>query len=452
MDFISIIRFKSFDTTSEDGRSKERYRLIALSSSTNIIVKATTSLLGLITVPLTVNYLGKELFGLWMVLSSLVAWMQLSDFGIANGLINALSEAYGKDDKAAASSYIVTALISLIVIAIVLVFPLYIATQYIPFNAILNIENSSLLLTAKNCFFILGVFFLISVPVGIIRNIFKAFQLAYISNFFQILSSIINLIGIIIAVRLRLTLEQLLLVVSFAPLVGYVFSWVYFVKKFKWVSFRFNLLVLSALKRIAKTSIPLFFYQIGALCVNQLVNVVLANIAGLEMVADYNILLKIYLLIFFVGSSISMSFYPAIREAFERKEIKWVKNSIKRVLFLRIGILFVLSLPLLIIGDTIVFWWIRQPLGSLFGIYGWISFVGLLLLAALSSTLGEILIILDDIWAQILIVFISAIITVGGMILLVPNIGLPGVFTAFLISTFYPIFWGFSRLKKAEVV
>ena len=125
LDFISIIRFKSFDTTSEDGRSKERYRLIALSSSTNIIVKATTSLLGLITVPLTVNYLGKELFGLWMVLSSLVAWMQLSDFGIANGLINALSEAYGKDDKAAASSYIVTALISLIVIAIVATSVLY---------------------------------------------------------------------------------------------------------------------------------------------------------------------------------------------------------------------------------------------------------------------------------------------------------------------------------------
>src|ERR1700692_3845800 len=60
-----------------------------------LAVQVSTSL---ITIPLTVHYLGDERFGLWMTISSVLAMANFADFGIGNGLLNAVADAYGKDD------------------------------------------------------------------------------------------------------------------------------------------------------------------------------------------------------------------------------------------------------------------------------------------------------------------------------------------------------------------
>jgi hypothetical protein len=62
-----------------------------------------------------------------------------------------------------------------------------------------------------------------------------------------------------------------------------------------------------------------------------------------------------------------------------------------------------------------IYFWIKQPLDSKFGVFGWTIFSICLLLSTLSSTLGEILISLDDIWSQIKIVFLSAAVVLSGI-------------------------------------
>jgi O-antigen/teichoic acid export membrane protein len=69
-----------------------------------------------------------------------------------------------------------------------------------------------------------------------------------------------------------------------------------------------------------------------------------------------------------------------------------------------------------------------------------------LLLASFSSTLGEILISLDDVWSQIIMVFISALIVLVSMIKLIPSIGVSGVFLAMALSTFVTIVWSWHKL------
>jgi O-antigen/teichoic acid export membrane protein len=184
------------------------------------------------------------------------------------------------------------------------------------------------------------------------------------------------------------------------------------------------------------------------LLVNQLVNVVIARVGTLTMVADYNILLKIYMLIFTVGISFSAPFYPAIREAYEKKERSWVLRSIKRVVSIRLGVLILPGLILLAVGDRLIQLWIHQPLSSNFGLLGWATFLVCMLLAATSSTLGEILTSLDDIWSQIKIVFISAIIVVTCMYVLIPKIGLMAIYIAMMLSAIYPIYWSYKKLRE----
>jgi hypothetical protein len=81
-------------------RGHERYRRASVTAGASFIAKALTLLISFVSVPLTVHYLGAERYGVWLTISSLLIWMQISDFGLAgNALINVLSgggaELYG---------------------------------------------------------------------------------------------------------------------------------------------------------------------------------------------------------------------------------------------------------------------------------------------------------------------------------------------------------------------
>ena len=64
--------FHPFDTSHPGGRSKERYRRLLLTAATGPIANGCGFLAFLITVPLTVRYLGPERYGAWMSLSALM--------------------------------------------------------------------------------------------------------------------------------------------------------------------------------------------------------------------------------------------------------------------------------------------------------------------------------------------------------------------------------------------
>jgi O-antigen/teichoic acid export membrane protein len=95
----NLLRFTQFDTSTSEGRASERHRRIALTGLVSVAAKAVSIITMLIVVPLTLNYLGAERYGLWMTISSVIAMMVFADFGIGNGLMNAITESYGKNDK-----------------------------------------------------------------------------------------------------------------------------------------------------------------------------------------------------------------------------------------------------------------------------------------------------------------------------------------------------------------
>lgn len=445
--YINLLRIKSFDTSSEVGRSYERYRLIALSGSSSLFSKILISLTGLISVPLTINYLGKEQFGLWMVISSLVVWLQLTDFGIGNGLVNALSEANGRNDKESACSYFTTAFYSITVITFMLLAPVLTAAFYVPWHSVLNIDNSALLHDANLCFIIVGTFFFINMPLSIANKALGAYQKGYLVNITQVAASLSSLLFLIIAISMGLTLPWLVAFVSAGAAFGNALSWIFLHRDIPWLQLQLKKNSREALRRVARSSVPLFLFQIGALLLNQTANIILAQFGGLSMVADYNILLKIYMVIYSVGISFSAPFYPAIREAFEKNDKRWVSNAIKRVTAIRLAILILPTIPLIFIGDQLIALWIRQPLNSAFGPCGWLFFLICMALAGLSSTWSEVLTILDHIFTQLHTVFANAIVFILFSIVLVPKYELPGFYISFTISMVYPTLWALNKLR-----
>ena len=66
------LRLSAFDSSTEQGRSAERYRMAAWSVVANVLSKGMSLTVIVMSVSLTLPYLGAERFGVWMTISSFV--------------------------------------------------------------------------------------------------------------------------------------------------------------------------------------------------------------------------------------------------------------------------------------------------------------------------------------------------------------------------------------------
>ena len=127
---------------SENDRGKERYRRAALTGAASIIQRGLTILISLVSVPLTIHYLGPEQYGVWLTISSILIWLALTNFGLAgDALINVVSDAHGRDDKRAAQEYVASAIWSLALIAAVLGTITLLCFRYISWSAIFRTNS-----------------------------------------------------------------------------------------------------------------------------------------------------------------------------------------------------------------------------------------------------------------------------------------------------------------------
>ena len=87
-----------------------------------LLYKGGSILISFLLVPLTINYVDSECYGIWLTLSSMIAWMSFFDIGLNNGLKNKLAEALAKNDFTLGQKYVSTtyAILALIFIPLMI--------------------------------------------------------------------------------------------------------------------------------------------------------------------------------------------------------------------------------------------------------------------------------------------------------------------------------------------
>src|SRR5438270_11855505 len=90
---IRALILQPIDTTTKEGRSRSRYRRAFATTLAIGCGRLVSSLTLLLSVPLSLGYLGRERFAVWIIISSFSAFLSFADLGIGNGLVHAFSEA-----------------------------------------------------------------------------------------------------------------------------------------------------------------------------------------------------------------------------------------------------------------------------------------------------------------------------------------------------------------------
>ncbi len=97
-------------------KGSERSKLAKKQILYSFFLKGISVAIGLMFVPLLLNYLDAERYGVWLTLTSIVGWFTFFDIGLGNGLRNRLTEALAEDKHQLAKEYVSTtyAIITLI--------------------------------------------------------------------------------------------------------------------------------------------------------------------------------------------------------------------------------------------------------------------------------------------------------------------------------------------------
>ena len=436
-----LLRFRPFDTTTEEGRSLERYRRIGLTTVSGFTYRLVAMALSLVTVPLILGALGKARFGLWNTITTVTAWVAMFDLGLSNGLVNRLAKAYGRQDDAEANRYFVTALAAMIGLAMVLAVVLSLAIPLVPWSQLLGVRGEVDDATVRwSVLAALGVF-VTTMPLGVVWQLNAGFQRAYLTNGFNLVGALLGFGVLLVALGFAASLPYLILAVSVGGIIaasaalGYALT-----RGFPWLKLRFRDVSWSTLRSLMSLSVPMFLFQVGALAVNETQSIIIAQRCGLPTVADFGIAMRLYLL---TGSLIQLgtgSFIPPLREAHERGDTPWVRTAFMRLMFVRLGIAVVGGLVMSLLGNTILRVWLGRA-DIAFSRPVWIMLSAQMIASVWGSTYAELLWIMDRLWVLVGLVAVNGTVTVALTWRLAPQFGVLGAVVALSTVTILVNSW-----------
>ena len=134
MNLINLIKNKIFGGHE---RSVKANRNILLS----FFIKSISILTGLLMVPLTISYVNQSQYGIWLTLSSIIAWISFLDIGFGNGLRNKFSEHKAKNNHKLVKHYVSTTYGILTIIFLFVWIIFFLVNNYLDWSIILNTSD-----------------------------------------------------------------------------------------------------------------------------------------------------------------------------------------------------------------------------------------------------------------------------------------------------------------------
>jgi O-antigen/teichoic acid export membrane protein len=379
---LSVARLKPFDTSTQEGRSMERHRRVALTALSSAAARSIGLLIKLIVVSLAVGYLGAERYGLWITISSMAAVLALADLGIGNGLINTVSEASGKNDRDAVSKYVSSAFFVLLGIAVVLATFFAAIYTWVPWARVFNVTSPQAVVEAGPAVAVFAGCFLAGIPLSVARQTQIGYQEGYATTLWAVLGSLFGLGGVVVAIQMQAGLPWLVLAFAGAPTLALLMnSLVLFKHQRPWLRPRLENVEISAAKLVSRIGLLFFVLQFAGAVAYYSDNIVVAQIFGADQVTQYSVPMELFMIAPLVLSLLLTPLWPAYGEAIAHGDVVWVRTTLYRSF--AVGLL--ITVPsagfLMLFGTQVIHLWVgpevTPPPMLLFGLGLWTIIIGI---------------------------------------------------------------------------
>ena len=316
--------------SAEEARSRERYRLAFLAGIASAAARGVSILTVLISIPVTLKYLGVERFSVWMTITSLTALLSFADFGLGNGLMNAVARCHANGDREGVRSYTSAALVALGGLALLLIIASLVVSPSIPWATLLAVDPRQL--PAGELTRVMSVFVIclaIGIPVTVVQRVQLALQLGYLASLWQLAASATGLLSLLLAVVLRAPLAWLVIASLGTPSLVLAVSGVIF-----WTRQRpaeRPALMLAQWKHgleLARWGMLFFVIQVAGAAAFGSDTLIIAHVLGPQAVAQYSVVSRLTEGLVMVSALFLTPLWPAYADAYARGDNLWIRKTL----------------------------------------------------------------------------------------------------------------------------
>jgi O-antigen/teichoic acid export membrane protein len=355
---LTVLRLTPFDTSTEEGRAQERYRRATLSALVSYAARGLTLVTTLVSVPLTLSYLGSERYGMWMTISSVIAMLSFTDFGLGNGLLNSVAEAHGQGDRDAAARYVSSGVVMLTGIALALAALFGLIYGLVPWARVFNVGSPTAVAEAGLATAAFAACFLLNLPLSVPQQVRVAYQEGYVNSLFVGAGNLLGLGLVLLAIAEHAGLPVLVLAMAGAPLLTAAVNAGLLARTRSYLRPRLVLVSRASASALLRTGMLFFVLQIAVAVGYTSNSIVAAQVIGPGAVSEYTVATKLFLIPTTLITLALLPLWPAYREAIVRGDSSWVRQTFRRSLKLVLTLGVPSCVLLVVVGIPLIRLWV----------------------------------------------------------------------------------------------
>lgn len=322
---------------------ESRTRGVITNALANFAARLSSILLQLLSVPVLLDGIGKEQYGIWVTLGVIVAIVQFADLGAGSFLVNEVATGAAKRDlayvrRAVSSAYAVICagmLIAFIVfVCIGIFFPL---DEFLGLNGLYRGAVDIQVVVV-----VMFVLTLLGVPFGAVQRVQQGMQQGYRAAIWQTCSNVMMLIGVYLIAWQKGEIFAVALCFCGIPfLVSCANTFSYFMKRDA-ISPSMRCFSMASSRNVLAKGCMFMILQITYLLAFQIDNLLVSSKLGFSAVAGFAIHSKIFSIVTSLLGMFLASMWPAFSAAAASNDHDWIRRSLIRSMFAAalLGVLF----------------------------------------------------------------------------------------------------------------
>lgn len=303
--------------------------------SITFVCKGLSMLISFLVIPITLGYVGKEEYGVWMTISSIISWFAFFDIGLGNGLRTKLAESLALNDIERSKIYVSSAFAIITLISLLMFLLFFAASFFVPWNKVLNttiIGNVDL----RDLIIMVFFFFCVNFITNVTSSILQAMQKYALNEILLLAAQILGLIGVFILVNTtESSLFLMCLVYSAKTAVVMIIATLFlFWQNLKELRPSLRSIQIKEAMPLINLGFKFFANQILYLIVTQTTLFIVVQLFGPVEVTVYNLALRYISITSMCYIMILTPYLSAFTEAYAKNDIDWIRRTIKQINFI----------------------------------------------------------------------------------------------------------------------
>lgn len=319
--------------------------------------RAVSMLVMVLTVSLTVPYLGAERFGVWMTVASLAAMLSFLDLGVGNAITNSVarSAAHPKGDGLLRA--ISGGLGFLFLIAVGFGFILALVVWVVPWERVISTSSGQLETEIKATIRVFVVLFSIALFSTGITRVFHGLQRGFEAHVAGIIGALLSLLLLWLAARAEAAVPVLLASAMVGPILGNLALLLILARRGQFsIAYAVGSTVPESRTLLGAGSY-FFILQVATMVGWGADSLIIAGTAGAASVAIYNVSHRLFQFISQPLIVINSAFWPAYANAYSCGDSQFIRTTLKRSLAFSVIVWAALSCLMVYFGPRIISVW-----------------------------------------------------------------------------------------------